>query len=103
MSRLQKANSTKLHLKSESINQGHKNYVSYICFDVNHEAILHKFQSLHIKKTKHPDIAYTHDAENHWFNSRHVFVFIYTLVFFPTLIASIKLGTCKTCNLEAAW
>lgn len=36
-----------------------------ICFDVNHEAILH--QSLHIKKTKHPDIAYTHDAENHWF------------------------------------
>lgn len=41
--------------------------MSYICFDVNHEAILHKFQSLHIKKTKHPDIAYTHDAENHWF------------------------------------
>lgn len=61
-----------------------------------------------LKKTKNPDIAYTHDAENHWFKyiyrlSRHVFVFIYTLVIFPTLIASIKLGTCKTCNLEAAW
>lgn len=58
---------------------------------------------------KNPDIAYTHDAEKSliqvYWHSRHVLVFIHTLVIFPILIASIKLATCKICNvnLEAAY